>query len=200
MNEGSVIPWQVIDDAEDARAFAAKVQARAIRTGHATSVSAAISFAASLFETSEFSGERRVLDVSGDGPNNMGAPVVAARADVLARGITINGLAIIIRPTYAKDPLDRYYRDCVIGGPGAFVLTVHNAEGFAAAIHHKLVLEVSGRALAPLVRLASNEPAADCLIGEKSRLAIWTRSARTDRRRHLAGGTACRDQSIPVPG
>ncbi|WP_429133099.1 DUF1194 domain-containing protein [Ensifer sp. 4252] len=171
VNENSVIAWQVIDDAEDAKAFAAKLEARPIGTRRATSVSNAISFATSLIEGNEFSGMRRILDISGDGPNNTGPPVITARADTLARGIVINGLAIMIRPSVSFGPLDRYYRDCVIGGPGSFVLAVHEPEDFAVAIRQKLVMEVSGRSPADRFQLAAGEPATDCTIGEKLLLA-----------------------------
>ncbi|NVD42824.1 DUF1194 domain-containing protein [Ensifer sp. HO-A22] len=167
VNENSVIAWQVIDDAEDAKAFAAKLEARPIGTRRATSLSNAISFATSLIEGNEFSGTRRILDISGDGPNNTGPPVISARTDTLARGIIINGLAIMIRPSVSFGPLDRYYRDCVIGGPSSFVLAVHEPEDFAVAIRQKLVMEVSGRSTADRFQLAAGEPATDCTIGEK---------------------------------
>ncbi|PDT49130.1 MULTISPECIES: DUF1194 domain-containing protein [Sinorhizobium] len=169
VNEDSVISWQVIDDADDAYAFAAKLQGRPVGTRRGTSVSNAIIFGTSLIESNEFSGERRILDVSGDGPNNTGPPVTPARAEALARGIIINGLAIVIRPSASSGPLDQYYLDCVVGGPGSFVLAVHEAEDFAVAIHQKLILEVSGRSPAARLRLAADEPPADCLMGEKLR-------------------------------
>jgi hypothetical protein len=167
VNEDSVIPWQVIDDAGDVEAFTAKLQARPIATRRATSVSNAISFGTALIESNAFSGERRILDISGDGPNNTGPPVTPARASALARGIVINGLAIMIRPSVSFGPLDKYYGDCVIGGPGSFVLAVHEAEDFATGIHQKLILEVSGHTPPTRFRLAANETVTDCLVGEK---------------------------------
>ncbi|WEX74826.1 DUF1194 domain-containing protein [Sinorhizobium numidicum] len=169
VNEDSVIPWQVIDEAEDAEAFAARLQVRPIGTRRATSVSNAIIFGASLIEANEFSGERRILDISGDGPNNSGPPVTPVRAEALARGIIINGLAILIRPSASIGPLDQYYGDCVIGGPGSFVLAVHEPEDFGIAIRQKLILEVSGHSPAASVRLAAEEPATDCMMGERLR-------------------------------
>lgn len=97
--------------------------------------------------------------------------MISTRADTLARGIIINGLAIMIRPSVSFGPLDRYYRDCVIGGPGSFVLAVHEPEDFAVAIRQKLVMEVSGRSPADRFQLASGEAATDCTIGEKLLLA-----------------------------
>jgi hypothetical protein len=119
VNESSVVAWQVIEDAEDADAFAAKLEARPIGTRRGTSISNAILFATNLIESNTFSGARCILDLSGDGHNNTGPPVAPARADALARGIVINGMAILIRPSTSAVPLDQYYAECVIGGPGS---------------------------------------------------------------------------------
>jgi hypothetical protein len=169
VNEASVVNWQIIDDAEDAEAFAAKVEARPIGTRRGTSISNAILFGTKLIDSNAFSGARRVIDISGDGPNNTGPPVAPARNDAVERGIVINGLAILIRPSVSTGPLDQYYAECVIGGPGSFVLPVHEAEDFAVAIRQKLILEVSGVAPRPMLSLAAAEPVADCMIGEKLR-------------------------------
>lgn len=167
VNEPSVLAWQIIKNAEDAETFAAKLEARPIGTRSGTSISEAILFGANLIESSPYSGARRVLDISGDGPNNIGPPVASARADALARGIVINGLAILIRPTDLSVTLDRYYAECVVGGPGSFMVPVHEAEDFAAAVRQKLLLEVSGRLPAPIARPAAVTPPVDCLFGEK---------------------------------
>ncbi|WEX76455.1 DUF1194 domain-containing protein [Sinorhizobium numidicum] len=169
VNEASVVTWQVIDKAADAEAFAAKLEARPIGTRRGTSISNAILFGTNLIESNAFSGARRVIDISGDGPNNTGPPVNPARNDAVERGIVINGLAILIRPSVSTGPLDQYYAECVIGGPGSFVLPVHEPEDFATAIRQKLILEVSGATPAPILRLAAVAPTADCLIGEKLR-------------------------------
>lgn len=126
-------------------------------------------FGTGLIDSNAFSGARRVIDVSGDGPNNTGPPVTPARNDAVSRGIIINGLAILIRPSVSTGPLDQYYAECVIGGPGSFVLPVHEPEDFAIAIRQKLILEVSGLTPEPALRLAAGEAAADCMIGEKLR-------------------------------
>ena len=144
-----------------------------------TSISAALDFALPLFDDNGFEGARRVIDVSGDGPNNMGSPVVAARDRVLAAGVTINGLPIMIRPSMRGAPpgygLDTYYRDCVIGGPGAFVLPVRDASELALAIRQKLILDIAQRPVAMPGRLirAQAEPAVDCLVGERLRRRYW---------------------------
>ena len=85
-----------------------------------------------------------VIDVSGDGPNNSGDPVTPTRDKAMKAGIVINGLAIMLRPADAPSGLDKYYADCVIGGPGSFVLPVQKIEDFAIAVRRKLVMEISG--------------------------------------------------------
>ncbi|MQW85662.1 DUF1194 domain-containing protein [Sinorhizobium saheli] len=169
VNEDSVVTWQIIDDAADAEAFADKIAARPVGTRRGTSISNAILFGTSLIDSNAFSGARRVIDISGDGPNNTGPPVTPARNDAVGQGIIINGLAILIRPSVSTGPLDQYYAECVIGGAGSFVLPVHEPEDFAIAIRQKLILEVSGVAPPPTLRLAAGQPAADCMIGEKLR-------------------------------
>ena len=115
-----------------------------------------------------------MIDVSGDGPNNMGFPVLQAREAVLDRGITINGLPIMINADYfggySIRELDVYYEDCVIGGPGAFLITVENIDRIAEAIRRKLVLEIAGLpARVTPAEFHQREPRIDCLIGEKLR-------------------------------
>jgi hypothetical protein len=116
-----------------------------------------------------------VIDVSGDGPNNMGLPVAPSRNEVISDGITINGLPIMLKPVntfggFNIPDLDIYYEDCVIGGPGAFVVTVKDVRDFESAIRRKLVLEIAGSP-AHLVPAAADlgAPRIDCMIGEKTR-------------------------------
>src|SRR5437764_518486 len=113
-----------------------------------TSIASALQFAKPLFDASGFHGIRRVIDVSGDGTNNSGPLLVPVRDDVLASGATINGLPIMLkRPLPSSmdiDNLDIYYEDCVIGGPGAFVIPIRERAQFKEATHHKLVLEIAG--------------------------------------------------------
>ncbi|HEX8374511.1 MAG TPA: DUF1194 domain-containing protein, partial [Geminicoccaceae bacterium] len=138
------------------------------------SISGALAFSAPLFEGNGYEGMRRVIDVSGDGPNNMGPPVVPVRDAVLERGIVINGLPVMLRPsqlgTMDIAALDVYYTDCVIGGPASFVLAVHEPGQLAEAIRQKLVLEIAG--LPPRVTLAAERERAsrtDCMVGERLR-------------------------------
>ncbi|MGN7292683.1 DUF1194 domain-containing protein [Rhizobium sp. SAFR-030] len=166
VDASSVIDWQIIETADDAKAFADKLAARSIVTQRRTSISAAIGFGARTITENGYDGMRRVIDVSGDGPNNIGDPVEPARDKALEAGIIINGLALMLRPSGTSSGLDNYYGDCVIGGPGSFVLPVHNIEDFAVAIRRKLVLEVSGLTPDAKVQRIAAEPKADCLMGE----------------------------------
>jgi hypothetical protein len=119
---------------------------------------------------------RQVIDVSGDGPNNSGAPVLPIRQAVVNRGITINGLPIMIHEDrfsgYSIKEIDLYYEDCVIGGSGAFLVTVDSVDRIAEAIRRKLVLEIAGAPARLLpAQFAEQRPKMDCLIGEK----LWQR-------------------------
>jgi Protein of unknown function (DUF1194) len=169
-----IIPWRVIDGPETADAVANEIMQTPVRRGSRTSISGAINFAMSLFEENPYRGLRRVIDISGDGPNNNGAPVTGARAAALEKGITINGLPIMVKePSYATmdiDDLDLYYEDCVIGGPGSFVVAIKDRDKFKEAIRTKLILEVADRTPEHrIVPAAEKEPRVPCLIGEK----IW---------------------------
>jgi hypothetical protein len=171
-DEKIIIPWRVIDGQESADAVAAEIKKTPVRRGSSTSISGAINFAVQLFEENPYRGLRRVIDISGDGPNNDGVPVTDARDAALEKGIIINGLPVMVKePSYSTIDivnLDLYYEDCVIGGPGAFVMTIKDRENFQEAIRTKLVLEVAG--LTPERRIAAaaeKEPRVPCLIGEK---------------------------------
>ena len=170
-DEKIIIPWRVIDGPESADAVAAEIMKTPVRRGSSTSISGAINFAVRLFEENPYRGLRRVIDISGDGPNNDGAPVTGARDAALAKGIIINGLPIMVKEPSSMidiENLDLYYEDCVIGGPGAFSITIKDRERFREAIRTKLVLEVAG--LTPeseIVPAAEKEPRVPCLIGEK---------------------------------
>jgi hypothetical protein len=172
-NQTVLVPWTVIDGADAGRKFAEQLAAAPLSRYRGTSISGSLSFAAPTFDNNGFSGARRVIDISGDGPNNMGEPVLMAREPVVNAGITINGLPIMIkRPTgfYSIPDLDVYYEDCVIGGPGAFLVRIETSDMFASAIRRKLVLEIAGTepALIPASE-TQRPPRIDCLIGEKLR-------------------------------
>ncbi|TVR11817.1 MAG: DUF1194 domain-containing protein [Salinarimonadaceae bacterium] len=163
-------PWTVIEDAAGAVAFSAVIEAQPTRRMRRTSISAAIDRSMDLLADSGVFAIREVIDISGDGVNNEGRPVEAARDAALDRGVIINGLPIMIERHGAFDiaNLDAYFVDCVIGGPGAFVIPVREPEQFAEAIRRKLVLEIAGITPEPdLVRRADDSSPIDCLIGEK---------------------------------
>jgi hypothetical protein len=135
-----------------------------------TSISGAIDHGVKLLAESGVDPLRRVIDVSGDGPNNTGRLVTLARDDAIKQGITINGLPFMLkRPTGFGDieNLDHYYQDCVIGGPGAFIVPVREARQFPEAIRTKLVREIAGSSEPePLIRRAQDRERANCFIGE----------------------------------
>lgn len=170
-----IAAWAVIDGADTAKAFVDAVAARPVSALHGTSISGALLFASGLFDENGFRSTRQVIDVSGDGPNNMGSPVLQVREMVLRRGITINGLPIMLHSDYFSgysiSNLDTYYEDCVIGGPGAFLVTVESIDRIAEAIRRKLVQEIAGAParVIPAQALFEREPRTDCLIGEKLR-------------------------------
>jgi hypothetical protein len=173
-----IVPWRMIDGPESADAFAVDIGRARYTRASRTSISGALLFAAPLFEGSGFRGLRRVIDVSGDGVNNNGPLIVPTRDDVLAKGITINGLPILLkRPTMSMldiENLDIYYEDCVIGGPGAFVIPIKERDQFKEAIRTKLVLEIAGRTPERrIVPVAASAPRISCTIGEKLWQERW---------------------------
>ena len=173
-----VVPWRLIDGPEAADAFVNELARAPYRRASRTSISGALSFAKPLFDGSGYRGFRRVVDVSGDGANNSGTFVTLARDDVLAAGMTINGLPIMLkRPnafTMDIDNLDIYYEDCVIGGPGAFVVPIREREQFKEATRTKLVLEIAGRTPQPrLVPAQARAPRISCTIGEQMWRDRW---------------------------
>src|SRR4051812_5472754 len=130
-----LLPWTVIDNPESAMAFAGALAEKPTRRASRTSVSGAIEFSVRLLSESGLTPTRQVIDVSGDGPNNQGRVVTAARDEAVAKGITINGLPIMLKAPGPWDieDLDIYYRDCVIGGQGAFMVPVRGREQFVQA-------------------------------------------------------------------
>jgi Protein of unknown function (DUF1194) len=169
------VEWQVIDSSEAALRFAGSVRDSAQGSARGTSISAALDFSAAQINDNAFDGLRRVIDVSGDGANNVGRPVLEARQDAIEAGITVNGLPILVPGSGTISNLDDYYADCVIGGPGAFSLPARGMAEFALAIRRKLILEVSGGPEAT-VRPAAARPPVDCLIGEKMRRDNFNRN------------------------
>ncbi|MFD1703764.1 DUF1194 domain-containing protein [Methylopila henanensis] len=176
----TIVPWRLIDGPASAQAFADELAAQPLRRAYRTSISGALTHAVRMFDGNGYDGLRKVVDVSGDGPNNQGAPVENVRDEAIERGVVINGLPLMLkRPSYAMMDLvdlDVYYRDCVVGGPGAFVLPVRAIEQFAEAVRTKLVMEIAGLppeapaiglSTAPRVQPAADDPTSSCTVGEQ---------------------------------
>lgn len=157
-SQHTIVDWHVIKDAASAKTFADKVR-RAPRQAYGyNSISGAMLYGAKLMRENAHEGARKVIDISGDGPQIGGPPLAPARAEVLAEGIVINGL-VINRPggRVGGAGLVDHYNTEVIGGPGAFVMVAEDANVFAAAVRAKLIREIAanpppirfGRVLTP---------------------------------------------------
>lgn len=175
-----IIPWRIVDGPETADAVAAEIMKAPLRRASRTSISGAINFGMELFADNPYKGFRRVIDISGDGPNNNGEPVAIARDAALSKGVVINGLPIMVKAaTYATmdiDNLDIYYEDCVIGGPGSFVVPIKERARFKEAIRTKLVLEVANlNAGGAVIPVQARQPRMPCTIGEQLWRERWGR-------------------------
>ncbi|WP_148227446.1 DUF1194 domain-containing protein [Fulvimarina pelagi] len=181
-SQATVIPWTLLDSKASADAFAYRLATEPPSRRRRTSISGAVGYGARLFEENGFSGMKRVIDVSGDGPNNQGPAITNARDQAVAAGVVINGLPLMTADRYtswaAIDNLDDYYETCVIGGQGSFVIPVNDWSQFPQAVRRKLVLELA--ADWPVDRTDPRHPSfdapvvqtqqsgdVDCLIGEK---------------------------------
>lgn len=170
----STVPWTLIDSENTANGFADRLAAVPLREESRTSISSGLNYAAAQFGNNGYRGIRQVIDISGDGPNNMGGPVEPVRDEIIGSGIIINGLPLILRPSVMsgfKEPneLADYYEDCVIGGIGAFMIAVLDRKEFPDAIRRKLILEMSGREPRAMLAKQQVRERMDCMIGEK----IW---------------------------
>lgn len=142
----TIVDWTTIESAADARNFSDAILAAPLISGSATSISAAIDYSVALLDDNRFVGTRRVIDVSSDGRNSAGNPLIFSRERALATGIIINGLPIIQRDSGGRpvDPgLEAYYAVNVIGGPGAFLVVAEGRDAFPAAIRNKLFIEIA---------------------------------------------------------
>lgn len=142
-----VLPWTRIAGQRDADAWAAALGEAPRASLSWTSISGALDFSRRTMEAAPFEGTRRVIDVSGDGVNNSGRSAAAARDECVAAGIVVNGLPIINdRPTFGRAPpvpLDQYFAENVIGGPGAFMIVAEDFEAFGNAVRRKLIREIA---------------------------------------------------------
>lgn len=142
-----VIPWTIVDGPASAEGVAQALIDAPTSKGFSTSITQALRFSTALFADNGFLGSRLAIDISGDGRNNVRPSLPSARADTLSRGITINGLPIMLArrsstELFSLADLDLYYRDCVIGGPGAFMIVVKRSANFAEAIEKKMLHEI----------------------------------------------------------
>src|SRR5262249_22547997 len=140
-----VVDWTIIANAKDAAAFADKLRAEPLSRGRRTSISLGLSAAKDLLDNAPVSAARRVIDISGDGANNSGEQVDTVRDRVVASGVIINGLPLTLKPPRPSDPQDLtvYYKDCVKGGRGSFVLGIKSLEEMSGTIRNKLITEIS---------------------------------------------------------
>jgi hypothetical protein len=178
--QATIVDWTVIDGPDSAAAFAKKLANAPIQTQMWTSLSGAIDYGIKKMAESPYQSRRRVVDISGDGPNNDGRSVTLLRDRAVQAGIVINGLPIVNdrASPWGMPPmpnLDLYYEDCVIGGPGAFIIVANSFQDFARAIRRKLILEIAGlapepvidRDAAPGITLAAEHKRPRCDEGEK---------------------------------
>ena len=162
-NNQIVVNWRTIGDKVSADAFADALLKAPRTYGRGTSIGGAMEMGAALIESSGFEAMRRAIDISGDGPSNMGRAVAEVRDEVVARGIVINGLPIISGDYGTGDwgaypgEIDKYYMHCVIGGQGSFMVPAKGFQEFITAMRRKLVLEISdaGSASAVIVKVAA---------------------------------------------
>ncbi|WP_201864338.1 DUF1194 domain-containing protein [Microvirga soli] len=168
-----IVPWTVIEHPADSHAFAGRLAQTSLHRFGYTSISGAIDFSLKQLRESGVTPVRQVIDVSGDGANNQGRIVTAARDEAVAQGVTINGLPLMLkRPDgmWDIDNLDLYFRDCVIGGSGAFMIPVREKHQIAQAVRTKVVREIAAKPQArSLVHPAQAEERANCLAGELRR-------------------------------
>jgi hypothetical protein len=162
-----VVPWTLIRQPDEALNFAERLAGMSMqRVLGSTSISGAIDFSRRLLMASPFAATRKVIDISGDGANNRGRPVTEARDEAIAQGITINGLALMLkRPEgpFEIHNVDDYYRDCVIGGLGAFMMAVREGRDFAEAIKAKIIREITNPSAVPTIQKTSAQPRVNCL-------------------------------------
>jgi hypothetical protein len=179
VNQQTVLAWTLIDSPAAAQAFADQLEAAPISRARMTSISGAITYSGRQLESNPYKGTRRVVDISGDGPNNSGPPAQEARDELVDKGIIINGLPILLKRDQPSgffdiNNLDAYYTNCVIGGAGAFMIPVRERSEFRSATRRKLILEISDLVPQEPARLipaqavggASAEPI-DCMVGER---------------------------------
>ncbi|MEQ8585098.1 MAG: DUF1194 domain-containing protein [Thalassobaculaceae bacterium] len=145
-SQHTIVDWTVIAGPEDARAWGDRLVAAPRAAYGYNSISEAIAYSADLIRTNDYEGARKVIDVSGDGPQIGGRSLDLIRSMTVADGITINGLVVAnrnVRTGPSGEPLDEHYRMDVIGGFGAFVVVATEERGFTQTILAKMVREIA---------------------------------------------------------
>ena len=153
-----IVPWTVLSDKASIEAVAKRLEKEPrVLYGGGTAIGDAILYGARSLAANAFEGKRRVIDLSGDGPDRDGLPAIFGRDQAVARGLTVNGLPIL-----GEFPgLDVFFLDNVIGGPGAFSIPARTFKDFNSAVLTKLIREIAGRTGAgPVQRAAGGPPAA----------------------------------------
>ena len=134
-----VLPFTHLETARDSKAFGFRIGlARRWMWASATSIATAIADGTAMIEGNGFDGFRKIIDVSGDGEDNGGADLEAARQAARAKGIIVNGL-----PIMADSPgLDRYYQTYVLIGLDSFIEPARDFDDYVRAIREKLLKEL----------------------------------------------------------
>jgi hypothetical protein len=164
------VPWTIIDSPEGAQSFANHLAYQPIRQAGMTSISGVIDYSRKLLEDLGGMPIRRVVDISGDGPNNDGRSVTYARDEATADGVVINGLPIMYKRAPGSkelEDLDLYFKECVIGGMGSFVLPLHDPEQFAMVIRTKIMREIAGIGDRHALIVPAQLQNMNCLTGER---------------------------------
>lgn len=148
-NQALIVDWLLISDEEGAGYFRKRLEDTPRPKGHFTSISSAVAYALDLLRANNITSERQIIDISGDGRNNDGPPLEPVRTAAVEAGVTINGLPIFnYKPPYPfgppPEPIDRYFEEHVIAGPGAFIVVAENFDDFERAVRQKLVREIAG--------------------------------------------------------
>lgn len=167
-----VKPWTIIDTPQSAIAFAEELGEAPTRRGRRTSISGAIDLSMALLDQAKVIPLRKVIDISGDGANNDGRPVTVARDEARDKGISINGLPVMLKQAsyFDIDNLDVYYEDCVITGVGAFVIPIRERHQFVDATRTKLVREIAEAPAGPealIQKAQAKTPRVACMSGEQ---------------------------------
>lgn len=135
-----VVDWTLIDSAESAHAFAERITNGKPPGGSETAIGSALAVANGLMDRLPYEALYRTVDVAGDGISNKGVPVTLARDILLEKGVTINGIPMMLRPDIAT--LGDYYKSNVVGGPRSFTIELRDISEMPMVVRRKLLLEI----------------------------------------------------------